>query len=148
MVRHLTYMDARSLSTDTEPTLARRSLARHQQVQAAVDGDDDAFEALITDRLPRTYRMALAILGSEADARDAVQDAWVSVWQHLGSLRDPARFDSWVDQIVVNTCRSGLRRRGRVREIALDETFDIRARAARHRTTSLSAKRSSAHSIA
>jgi len=120
-------MDIRSLSTDTEPTLARRSLARHQQVQAALDGDDEAFEALVTDRLPRTYRMALAILGSEADARDAVQDAWVSVWQHLGSLRDPARFDSWVDQIVVNTCRSGLRKRGRVREIALDETFDIQA---------------------
>ena len=120
-------MDIRSVSTDTEPTLARRMLAPHQQVQAAVDGDESAFEALITDRLPRTYRMALAILGSEADARDAVQEAWVSVWQHLGSLRDPARFDAWLDQIVVNSCRSGLRKRGRVRvrEIALNESFDI-----------------------
>lgn len=126
-VRHLTYMDVTSVSTDTEPTLGRRMLAQPHQVQAAVAGDETAFEALVTDHLPRTYRMALAILGSEADARDAVQDAWVSAWQHIGSLRDPGRFDAWLDQIVVNTCRSGLRKRGRVREIALGETFDIQA---------------------
>lgn len=120
-------MDIKSVRTDAEPTLARRMPAPLQQVQAAVDGDESAFEALVTDRLPRTYRMALAILGSEADARDAVQEAWVSAWQHLGSLRDPSRFDAWLDQILVNTCRSSLRKRGRVREIALDESFDIQA---------------------
>ncbi len=120
-------MDIRSVSADAEPTLARQMLARHEQVQAAVDGDHGAFEALVLDRLPRTYRMALAILGSEADARDAVQEAWVSAWQHIGSLRDPQRFDAWLDQIVVNSCRSGLRKRGRVREIALDESFDVQA---------------------
>ncbi len=120
-------MDIRSVSADAEPTLARPMLARREQVQAAVDGDHSAFEALVLDRLPRTYRMALAILGSEADARDAVQEAWVSAWQHIGSLRDPQRFDAWLDQIVVNSCRSGLRKRGRVREIALDESFDVQA---------------------
>ena len=120
-------MDIRSVSADAEPTIGRRRLAPDQQVEAAIAGDDDAFEALVTARLPRTYRMALAILGSEADARDAVQEAWVSAWRHLGSLRDPARFDAWLDQIVVNTCRVGLRKRGRVREIALGETFDIQA---------------------
>ena len=120
-------MDIRSLSTDSEPTLGRRLRAPHEQVRAAIAGDDGAFEALVVDHLPRTYRMALAILGSESDARDAVQEAWVSAWQHLGSLRDPARFNAWLDQIVVNTCRSGLRKRGRVREIALGETFDIQA---------------------
>lgn len=90
-------------------------------------GDDAAFEALVLDRLPRTYRMALAILGSEADARDAVQETWVSVWRRMPSLRDPARFDAWLDQILVNACRTGLRKRGRVREIALVENFDIEA---------------------
>jgi RNA polymerase sigma-70 factor, ECF subfamily len=120
-------MDIKSVRTDAEPTLARRILDPHQRVRAAVDGDESAFEALVTERLPRTYRMALAILGSEADARDAVQEAWVSAWQHLGSLRDTSRFDAWLDQILVNTCRSSLRKRGRVREIALSESFDIQA---------------------
>jgi RNA polymerase sigma-70 factor, ECF subfamily len=115
------------VSTDTESTLGRRMLTPQQQVQAAVAGDDAAFEALVMDRLPRTYRMALAILGSEADARDAVQETWVSAWRKLPSLLDPARFDAWLDQIVVNACRMSLRKRGRVREIALVETFDIEA---------------------
>jgi len=121
-------MDVTSVSSDAEPTLGRRRmLAPQEQVAAAVAGDDSAFEALVLARLPRTYRMALAILGSEADARDAVQEAWVSAWRQLPSLLDPARFDAWLDQIVVNACRMSLRKRGRVREIALVETFDTQA---------------------
>jgi RNA polymerase sigma-70 factor (ECF subfamily) len=120
-------MDVKSVSTDTQPALGRRTLSAQHQVQAAAAGDDDAFEALVMDRLPRTYRMALAILGSDADARDAVQEAWVSAWQQLPSLLDPARFDAWLDQIIVNACRMSLRRRGRVREIALVEAFDVQA---------------------
>ena len=113
------------MSTDTEPTFGRRIVAPQVHVEAALAGDDAAFEALVLDRLPRTYRMALAILGSEADARDAVQEAWVSAWRQMRSLRNPARFDAWLDQILVNACRAGLRKRGRVREIALVETFDV-----------------------
>jgi RNA polymerase sigma-70 factor (ECF subfamily) len=120
-------MDVTTVSTDTDPSLGRRRLGPQQQVQAALAGDEAAFEALVMDRLPRTYRMALAILGSEADARDAVQETWVSAWQQLASLLDPARFDAWLDQIVVNACRMSLPKRGRVREIALIETFDIQA---------------------
>ena len=124
-VPHLTHVDVVSVST--EVSLGRTVPASQELVQAAVAGDDDAFEALVVDRLPRTYRMALAILGSEADARDAVQDAWVSAWRQMPSLRNPERFDAWLDQIVVNACRTGLRRRRRIREIAIDETFDVEA---------------------
>lgn len=113
------HVDVQSASSHTEPTLGRRMLAQRQHVEAALAGDDAAFEALVLDRLPRTYRMALAILGSEADARDAVQEAWVSVWRQMPSLRDPARFDAWLDQILVNACRSGLRKRRRATQAPL-----------------------------
>ena len=76
---------------------------------------------------PRTYRIALAILGSDADAGDAVQEAWLAAWRHLPTLRDPARFDGWLDQILVNACRTSLRRRGRVREIRMPDGFDAEA---------------------
>jgi RNA polymerase sigma-70 factor (ECF subfamily) len=56
-----------------------------------------------------------------------VQEAWVSAWQQLPSLLDPARFDAWLDQIIVNACRMSLRKRGRVREIELVEAFDVQA---------------------
>ncbi len=96
-------------------------------VGAALDGDVDAFDRLALVHLPRTYRIALAILGSEADAGDAVQEAWLAAWRQLPTLRDPARFEGWLDQILVNACRMSIRRRGRVREIPIPDGFDIEA---------------------
>lgn len=93
-------------------------------VLRAAGGDRDAFDALITPRLGRLFRMARAILRDESAARDVVQDACVSAWRELASVRDPARFDAWLSQIVVNRCRNELRRSGRqaVREISMDAT--------------------------
>jgi len=89
----------------------------------AVDGNADAFDALLTGRLDRLYRMAYTITRSESDARDATQDACVHAWRELPRLRDRARFDPWLSQIVVNSCRMLLRgrRRGSVREISIDD---------------------------
>ena len=84
-------------------------------------GDSDAFGALVAPRLARTLRMARAILGSESDALDAVQETFLSAWVHLADLRDPTRFDPWLNQMLANRCRDALRRRGRVREIAIDD---------------------------
>jgi RNA polymerase sigma-70 factor, ECF subfamily len=96
-------------------------------IAAARDGDVLAFEALMNAGLARTYRIATAILGSEPDARDAVQDTWLAAWRQLPSLVDPAKFDAWVDRIVVNACRASLRRRARVREVPMVDGFDAEA---------------------
>ena len=93
-------------------------------VSAAKAGDRAAFEALLTSRLDRTYRTARAILGNEPDARDTVQDAWLSIWRRLPDLRDTGAFDAWVERIVVNACRSRLRQRARVREIPMAPGFE------------------------
>ncbi len=45
------------------------------RVERARAGDPSAFEALVEPRVERMARMAMAVLGSEAEARDAVQDA-------------------------------------------------------------------------
>ncbi len=89
-------------------------------------GEADAFDLLVRRRLDAAYALAFAIMREEADARDAVQEAFLSAWRELRGLRDPERFDAWLTRIVVNTCRSALRRRRRVhvREIpvAVHET--------------------------
>ena len=72
------------------------------------------------------YRTAVAILGREADAEEAAQDAFVSVWRALPMLRDVERFDAWLGRIVVNACRMALRRRRAIHEIALDAIGDPR----------------------
>ena len=88
-------------------------------VRSAQEGDLRAFEALLERRLSSLLRLALAITGDEVDARDAVQQASLKAWRELPRLRDPERFDAWLDRILTNECRMALRtrRRRRVREI-------------------------------
>jgi RNA polymerase sigma-70 factor (ECF subfamily) len=92
-------------------------------LRLAAAGDADAFDALLRPRLDRLFRLAVAITRSEADARDATQDACVLAWRELPRLRDRGRFDPWLSQIVVNSCRMLLRRnrRGTIREISMDD---------------------------
>jgi RNA polymerase sigma-70 factor (ECF subfamily) len=83
----------------------------------AAGGDRDAYAELIAPRVERSLRTARAILGNDAEAHDAAQDAFVSAWIHLPRLRDASRFDAWLQRTLVNRCRETLRQRRRSREI-------------------------------
>lgn len=71
-------------------------------------------------------KLAMAIVGHEADARDATQEALAAIWRGLPGLRDPERFDAWSTRITVHAARRVLRGRGRarVREIAIDPAIE------------------------
>lgn len=103
------------------------ALADHEiaLLDRAASGEVEAFDALLRPRLARLCRMAVAITRSEADARDAVQDASIQAWRQLPKLRARTSFDPWLSQIVVNACRALLRsqNRRRVREIEVDDTI-------------------------
>ena len=85
-------------------------------------GDSSAFDALVEARVGSMLRLAMAITGDEAEARDAVQDALVAAWRQLSGLRDPGAFDAWLTRILVNRCRKGVRRRGvrRLHEVPVE----------------------------
>ena len=91
-------------------------------VARARRGDRDAFALLIEPRALRLLRTARAILGNEADAYEAVQEALIAAWIRLPGLRDADRFDAWLSRTLVNKCRDALRRRSRVREIDISES--------------------------
>ena len=101
--------------------------ASEELVARARRGDAAAFDALARARIDHSYRLALAILRSETDARDAVQDGYLQAWRQLPGLRDTGSFDAWLDRIVVNTCRMQLRhhRVVRLREIDVAEPADF-----------------------
>jgi RNA polymerase sigma-70 factor, ECF subfamily len=90
-------------------------------VVRAQRGDLGAFEELIRQRLDRLFRLACGVLGNPAEAEDATQDACITAWQKLPTLRDVDRLDAWLGRVVVNTCRMRLRDRRRVREITLED---------------------------
>jgi RNA polymerase sigma-70 factor, ECF subfamily len=90
----------------------------------ARSGDREAFELVVLAKGEPLFRTALAILGREADARDATQETFINAWRSFSSLRDTDRFDAWLGRILINQCRMALRHRGRVREIPMPDSAD------------------------
>jgi RNA polymerase sigma-70 factor (ECF subfamily) len=88
-------------------------------VERARDGDLDAFEEIVHARIDGVFRLTMAILGNEADARDATQETFVQAWARMATVRDPARFDAWLQRVAVNAARMvhRSRRRRAVREL-------------------------------
>lgn len=75
-----------------------------QLVRAAQAGDVAAFEELVRRHELGVFRVALRMLGSEADAQDAAQDAFVQAWRALASFRAESAFSTWLYRIVTNGC--------------------------------------------
>jgi RNA polymerase sigma-70 factor (ECF subfamily) len=83
-------------------------------VARAQDGDTRAFESLVKRHIRAAHAVALAVLGENADADDAVQDAFLSAMQHLDSCWPAEKFRAWLLTIVRNRAYD-LKRRGHVR---------------------------------
>lgn len=66
--------------------------------------DDRAFEALVERYQARAYRLAYSVLGSEADARDVSQDAFIKLFESAGKFSGRSQFSTWFYRIVVNLC--------------------------------------------
>jgi RNA polymerase sigma factor (sigma-70 family) len=96
-----------------EPSQARGGSGR--------DAASREFEALVQPWVEEMYRLAATIVGAH-DARDVTQDALVTAWSKLGSLRRRDDPRPWLHAIVVNQCRQLLRsQRRRPRWLDIDE---------------------------
>jgi RNA polymerase sigma-70 factor (ECF subfamily) len=73
-------------------------------VIAAQRGDQVAFIDLLRGRVDRLFAIARRILRDVDRAEDALQDALVIAWRDLRGLRDPDRFDAWLQRLVINVC--------------------------------------------
>jgi RNA polymerase sigma-70 factor, ECF subfamily len=73
-------------------------------LQAAQDGDLDAFEVLVHRHQAAVYRVAVRMLGSEADAQDAAQETFLRAWRGLGRFRGESAVSTWLYRIVTRRC--------------------------------------------
>jgi RNA polymerase sigma-70 factor (ECF subfamily) len=89
-------------------------------VAAARRGDREAFADLVSPHLETALRVARVVAGSPDDGTDAVQDALLSAWQGIGSLREPAAFPAWFRRHVTRSAIKQARRRGSGRVVELD----------------------------
>ncbi len=97
-------------------------------VGQVIAGDSYAFRTLMQRHNQIAYRTARSILRNDADAEDAVQEAWLKAYRALDRFRSESRFSTWLVRIVVNESLARLRASARRAEvIPLDTTIDSAA---------------------
>jgi len=82
-------------------------------VARVLAGEGAAFELLMRRHNRRLYRLARSMLRADADAEDALQDAYLAAYQSLGNFRGDASLATWLSRVVVNQCLARLRRQAR-----------------------------------
>jgi len=93
----------------------------HRLVAALRRGDPAAFEDVVRRYGGRMLAVARRMLRVEEDARDAVQEAFISAFKALDGFAVNARLSTWLHRIVVNAALMRLRRQRRKPEESIDE---------------------------
>ncbi|CAB3787870.1 hypothetical protein LMG28688_02567 [Paraburkholderia caffeinitolerans] len=96
-------LSALSALTDADADIVRRVVA----------GDLAAFELLMRRHNRRLFRLARATLRNDAEAEDALQDAYLKAFRALGQFRGDAALATWLSRLVLNECFARMRREAR-----------------------------------
>ena len=109
-------------------------------IREAQRGNRAAFEELVRHYDQAVLRLALHLTGTEQDAQDVYQDAFLKAYKNIGYFRFECSFYTWIYRIVTNLCLDHLRKRNVRKEDApvakdasggeydlLDQVADVRA---------------------
>ena len=88
-------------------------------IAKVLDGDTNAFEALVEDQKKVVFNLALRMLGNEEDAYDISQDAFLKAYTNLSSFRGDCKFSSWLYKLTTNLCLDFIRKRNRHKVVPL-----------------------------
>ena len=104
------------LSPQEMDARAQQRAEDDELIRAAQKGERTAFDALVRRYDRSVLRLALHMLGSEEDAQDVHQEAFIKAYRHLSNFRFECSFYTWLYRIVTNLCLDQLRRRKSRRE--------------------------------
>jgi RNA polymerase sigma-70 factor (ECF subfamily) len=97
--------------------IAYDKLSDLELAQRIATGDKHAFELLMRRHNQILYRTARSILKDDAEAEDAVQEAWLLAYRGMSGFRGDAKLSTWLVRIVVNEAISRGRKRSRGAEV-------------------------------
>ncbi len=80
-------------------------------IREAQRGNSAAFEELVRHYDQAVLRLALHLTGTEHDAQDVYQDAFLKAYKNIGSFRFECSFYTWIYRIVTNLCLDHLRKK-------------------------------------
>ena len=81
-------------------------------IQQVVAGDVNRYAYFVEKYQKMAFATAMGILGNEADAEEAVQDAFLKAFRGLGSFRGGAKFSTWLCKITINCALGRVGSRG------------------------------------
>lgn len=93
-------------------------------IQAVLDGDVNAYEALVKEYEKNVYNLALRMTVNSEDAYDMSQEAFIKAYNSLSSFRGESKFSVWLYRIVSNVCLDFLRSRNRKPTLSLSVEDD------------------------
>ena len=88
-------------------------------------GEPDAFEQLVRNYTPPLLRVARRLLGNDDEARDALQDAFISVFRSIRNFEAGSRLSTWLHRVVVNAALMKLRTRRRHPEEEIEKYLPL-----------------------
>jgi len=100
-------------SMEPQAQVGYRDLTDEQAIERVLAGDTPAFEAIMRRYNQRLFRAARAILRSDLEAEDVMQDAYVRAYAHLAEFAGRARFSTWLTKIAVHEALARVRRQRR-----------------------------------
>ncbi len=97
-------------------------------VHASKNGDVAAFEQLVKRYDRKLLRIAQHVTHNREDSEDAVQEAFLKAFQHLGDFREDSQFSTWLIRITLNQSLMKVRKQRRaIKEVSLEEDFQAGA---------------------
>lgn len=99
-------------STNSAPTDG--AISDEEVVRRVLDGEKALFEIIMRRYNRRLYRVSRSILGSDTEAEDVMQDAYVRAYIHLDQFDHRAKFSTWLTKIAVHESLARVRRRRRL----------------------------------
>jgi len=118
----MTHTAPHSPAPDRAPLSAQTSDT--ELVALAAQGDGLAFECIMRRHNRLLFRTARSILHSDAEAEDALQEAYLRAWRALPGFRADARLSTWLVRIVTNEALGRLRRHS-AQVIPLDASTEL-----------------------
>ena len=103
-------------SSSSMATDSRARENEHDLIREAQQGSRTAFDSLVRQYDQAVLRLALHLTGSEQDAQDVHQEAFLKAYRYIGNFRFECSFYTWLYRIVTNLCLDHLRRRKSRRE--------------------------------
>ncbi|HEY4392454.1 MAG TPA: RNA polymerase sigma-70 factor [Polyangia bacterium] len=107
--------------TPPQPTAAQPVVTDEELVARARAKDFGAFEELVDRYDDKIYRLAYRFVRNETEAKEIVQDTFLSVWRKLDTFKGDAQFGSWLYRVAANAALMRLRAQRRHPEVSTEE---------------------------